>query len=582
VTCRKKKFLPDLFNDSWHHQSQQQTTQRLLHGNSQRPPADSHSSVNVAAAAADNFTVGMPVAQEASNPVLCSSSSGAALVDPCVSLRPTRILFTPEPWVPSQHLGRIRVLHRIRPAMPGCPPNLSIKLASTGRRIAIDNGAYDDGAMPVFMATAVADELGIASRAVDSVPPLQMADGEFKSSFVARTEPLTLILGEGTPMPLHAFFPEGIWLTKGDAGGMYQICIGTNAFSAYCLFAHPASQHLVWFPLAPKGDMSVINGVPIDIFQGQHAQHLQRKQQQSVSASTIQAADERLTVAMYKFPDSSSLDAAAACVGVPVDQLPAAASAAASSSASAAGPSVPAAQQVAVGQDAAAAPSSGQTVDSPVAFRWYQPDPAALDQLVPDPVAEQQHDERWEVHPTGQWILGNHPLATEQQKQQLVEILERRRGAFAYSLAELPAYVGPLGPAKFELVQDRAMWCPPRRYNPDELAIGDEKVAEMLAAGIIKEVPTTNRHASAITMPLKRAADGSWTEKRFCIDLRQINANTVPDRYGMPLPEDLFQQMQGARFLTKLDMRSGFFAIALEEESKQHTAFWWRGKLFRL
>jgi hypothetical protein len=126
------------------------------------------------------------------------------------------------------------------------------------------------------------------------------------------------------------------------------------------------------------------------------------------------------------------------------------------------------------------------------------------------------------------------------------------------------------------------MWCPPRRYNPDELAIGDEKVDEMLSAGIIKEVPTTNRHASAITMPLKRAADGSWTEKRFCIDLRQVNANTVPDRYGMPLPEDLFQQMQGARFLTKLDMRSGFFAIALEEDSKQHTAFWWRGKLFRL
>jgi hypothetical protein len=126
------------------------------------------------------------------------------------------------------------------------------------------------------------------------------------------------------------------------------------------------------------------------------------------------------------------------------------------------------------------------------------------------------------------------------------------------------------------------MWSAPRRYTPEEQAIGDAKVEEMLAAGIVEEVPTTNRHASAITMPMKRAADGSWTEKRFCIDLRQVNANTVVDKYGLPLPEELFQRIEGCSFLTKLDMRSGFFAFALEEDSQKHTAFWWRNKLFRI
>ena len=212
--------------------------------------------------------------------------------------------------------------------------------------------------------------------------------------------------------------------------------------------------------------------------------------------------------------------------------------------------------------------------------RWYQADPAALDQLTPDGVADEPHDSRWSIHPTGQWILGNHPEATPQQLQQLTTVLENNKGAFAYSMSDLPAYVGPLGPAHFELKEDKPMWSPQRRYTPEELEIGDSKVREMLEAAIIREVPTTNRHASAITMPMKRAPDGSWSDKRFCIDLRQVNANTVPDRYGMPLPEDLFQRISGARFLTKLDMRSGFFAIALSEEAQQQTAFWWRGKLY--
>eukprot|EP00775_Hariotina_reticulata_P015043 gene15043-biopygen878 len=79
---------------------------------------------------------------------------------------------------------------------------------------------------------------------------------------------------------------------------------------------------------------------------------------------------------------------------------------------------------------------------------------------------------------------------------------------------------------------------------------------------------------------MKRAPDGSWTDKRFCIDFRHVNSNTVVDKYGMPLPEDLFRRMQGAKVMSKLDMRSGFFAVALDEESKLQTAFWWRGKLY--
>jgi hypothetical protein len=42
--------------------------------------------------------------------------------------------------------------------------------------------------------------------------------------------------------------------------------------------------------------------------------------------------------------------------------------------------------------------------------------------------------------------------------------------------------------------------------------------------------------------------------------MRHINVNTVPDRYGMPLPEDLFRRMRGARVLSQAGLPLGVFS----------------------
>jgi len=105
--------------------------------------------------------------------------------------------------------------------------------------------------------------------------------------------------------------------------------------------------------------------------------------------------------------------------------------------------------------------AAGQSAEGePV--RWYQADPAALHQLTPDGVADEPHDARWTVHPTGQWVLGNHPDTTPEQRQQLNELLERHKGAFAYSLAEVPGYTG--SNVSFSLIDpNKRMWVPQRR-----------------------------------------------------------------------------------------------------------------------
>jgi len=220
--------------------------------------------------------------------------------------------------------------------------------------------------------------------------------------------------------------------------------------------------------------------------------------------------------------------------------------------------------------------SSADPIEA-AAEQWYQPGPSVLDQLTPVAAADEPHDSKWTIHPTGQWIMGNHPLATPEEMQQAEQLLLKYKGAFAYSMKEVVAYHGPLGAAEFQLKHNNPIRAGPRRFSPDEKALGQAKVDEMLDAGIVREVDSKVQYSSA-TMPMKRAPDGSWTDKRFCVDLRAINAATVPDNYGMPMPEELFHRVGSAKFLTKLDMRSGFFAIALEPASQLHTTFMWEGR----
>jgi hypothetical protein len=48
--------------------------------------------------------------------------------------------------------------------------------------------------------------------------------------------------------------------------------------------------------------------------------------------------------------------------------------------------------------------------------------------------------------------------------------------------------------------------------------------------------------------------DGSF---RMCIDYREVNKLTVKNRYPLPRIDDLFDQLQGATYFSKIDLSSG-------------------------
>ncbi|GJT23355.1 retrotransposon protein, putative, ty3-gypsy subclass [Tanacetum coccineum] len=59
----------------------------------------------------------------------------------------------------------------------------------------------------------------------------------------------------------------------------------------------------------------------------------------------------------------------------------------------------------------------------------------------------------------------------------------------------------------------------------------------------------------------------------MCIDYRELNKLTVKNRYPLPRIDDLFDQLQGSQFLSKIDLRSGYHQLRVHEDDIPKTVF---------
>jgi hypothetical protein len=102
----------------------------------------------------------------------------------------------------------------------------------------------------------------------------------------------------------------------------------------------------------------------------------------------------------------------------------------------------------------------------------------------------------------------------------------------------------------------------PEKWKPEV----SKQIQEMVKNGIIKE-SASPYNSNAILV------DKKDNTKRFVIDFRTLNKNTVQDAYPLPDVQDILDNCKDAKFLTQLDLAAGYWGIQLDPDDSEKTAF---------
>lgn len=124
------------------------------------------------------------------------------------------------------------------------------------------------------------------------------------------------------------------------------------------------------------------------------------------------------------------------------------------------------------------------------------------------------------------------------------------------NLAQVCHHITTTGPPVYER---------PRRLVGDKLEAAKQHFDALLNMGVIR--PSSSQWANPLHMVAKPS--GGW---RATGDYRRLNSITVPDRYPIPLIEDLIHGLTGCEIFTVLDLEKAYYQIPVNPEDIPKTA----------
>jgi hypothetical protein len=93
-----------------------------------------------------------------------------------------------------------------------------------------------------------------------------------------------------------------------------------------------------------------------------------------------------------------------------------------------------------------------------------------------------------------------------------------------------------------------------------------DEITKMLDAKIISQGKPGTWVSPAFIIKQK-------TGYRMVVDYKILNSVTVPFYYPLPRIDDIFDKLATSNIYTHLDLRKGYFQIALDEETKHKCGF---------